>query len=117
MPFDHIVVVMMENHSFDNLLGGLSRWAAGGGWPDVRQRRAADEHNPGSARRPVTVRAFAFPTTAQGPHVSQTWNATHEQIDAGQMDGFVRSVDATQPMGFDPREVLPFAYDLAATFT
>jgi hypothetical protein len=25
MPFDHIVVVMMENHSFDNLLGELSR--------------------------------------------------------------------------------------------
>jgi phospholipase C len=25
MPFDHIVVVMMENHSFDNLLGELPR--------------------------------------------------------------------------------------------
>ena len=25
MPFDHIVVVMMENHSFDNYLGALSR--------------------------------------------------------------------------------------------
>jgi phosphoesterase family protein len=25
MPFDHIVVVMMENHSFDNVLGALSR--------------------------------------------------------------------------------------------
>ena len=24
MPFDHLVVVMMENHSFDNLIGGLS---------------------------------------------------------------------------------------------
>ena len=23
MPFDHIIVVMMENHSFDNLLGAL----------------------------------------------------------------------------------------------
>jgi phospholipase C len=23
MPFDHIIVVMMENHSFDNLLGQL----------------------------------------------------------------------------------------------
>jgi phospholipase C len=33
------------------------------------------------------------------------------------MDGFVRSVHATQPMGYYPREVLPFAYDLAATFT
>jgi phospholipase C len=32
------------------------------------------------------------------------------------MDGFVRSVDATQPMGYYPRAVLPFAYDLAATF-
>ena len=25
MPFDHIIVVMMENHSFDNLLGALAR--------------------------------------------------------------------------------------------
>ena len=25
MPFDHIVCVMMENHSFDNLLGALPR--------------------------------------------------------------------------------------------
>jgi phospholipase C len=25
MPFDRIVVVMMENHSFDNLLGALAR--------------------------------------------------------------------------------------------
>src|SRR5579859_1832520 len=25
LPFDHIVVVMMENHSFDNLLGALAR--------------------------------------------------------------------------------------------
>jgi phospholipase C len=23
LPFDHIVVVMMENHSFDNVLGAL----------------------------------------------------------------------------------------------
>jgi phospholipase C len=23
MPFDHVVCVMMENHSFDNLLGAL----------------------------------------------------------------------------------------------
>ena len=28
MPFDHIVVVMMENHSFDNLLGALPRTRA-----------------------------------------------------------------------------------------
>jgi phospholipase C len=30
MPFDHIVVVMMENHSFDNLLGAVA-------FPDSRR--------------------------------------------------------------------------------
>jgi phospholipase C len=118
MPFDHIVVVMMENHSFDNLLGALARSgqpAADGLTFDSAGR--ATNTNPGATGTPATVTAFAFSSTAQGPHVSQSWNATHEQIDGGKMDGFVRSVNAIQPMGYYPREVLPFAYDLAATFT
>ena len=118
MPFDHIVVVMMENHSFDNLLGALPRSgqpAADGLTFDGAGRPT--NANPGSAGTPPTVRAFAFPSTAQGSDVTQTWNATHEQIDGGKMDGFVRSVNAKQPMGYYPPEVLPFAYDLASTFT
>jgi Phosphoesterase family len=118
MPFDHIVVVMMKNHSFDNLLGALPRAgqpAADGLTFDSAGRPI--NTNPGGVGTPATVTAFAFSSTAQGPHVSQTWNATHEQINGGKMDGFVWSVDATQPMGYYPRDVLPFAYDLAATFT
>ena len=115
LPFDHIVVVMMENHSFDNLLGALSR----SGQPKAQGLRfngqgAARNHNPGSSGE---VYSYPFPTTAQGHGVSQSWNATHEQIDAGAMDGFVRSVDSTQPMGYWTEEVLPFAYSLAKTFT
>jgi phospholipase C len=49
--------------------------------------------------------------------VTQSWKATHEQIDGGAMDGFVRSVDNVEPMGYYPPEVLPFAYSLANTFT
>ena len=33
------------------------------------------------------------------------------------MDGFVRSVGATEPMGYYTPDVLPFAYSLASTFT
>jgi phospholipase C len=33
------------------------------------------------------------------------------------MDGFVKSVDATEPMGYYTPEVLPFAYSLATRFT
>ncbi|MBV9319162.1 MAG: hypothetical protein JO106_04515, partial [Mycobacterium sp.] len=82
MPFDHIVVVMMENHSFDNLLGALPRSgqpAADGLSFDSAGRPT--NSNPGAAGTRATVTAFAFSSTAQGPHVSQTWNATHEQID------------------------------------
>ena len=118
LPFDHIIVVMMENHSFDNILGGLSR--AGQAAADGLTFDSAGEalnSNPGVSGTPAEVRAFAFSSTAQGPHVSQTWNATHEQINDGRMDGFVRSAGATQPMGYYPPEVLPFAYSLARTFT
>jgi phospholipase C len=115
MPFDHIVVVMMENHSFDNILGALSRL----GQPDADglsfdASGQATNENPGADG---PVRSFPFPSTAQGSHVSQTWNATHEQINSGRMDGFVRSVGAEQPMGYYPPEVVPFAYSLASTFT
>ena len=47
MPFDHIVVVMMENHSFDNVLGGLSRAGpAARRRTDVQQRRRRAQHEP-----------------------------------------------------------------------
>ena len=118
MPFDHIVVVTMENHSFDNLLGELPRAgqpAADGLSFDAAG--AATNSNPGTTGTPAEVTAFPFTSTAQGPRVSQTWNATHAQIDGGKMDGFVRSVRAVQPMGYYPSQVLPFAYSLARTFT
>jgi phospholipase C len=114
LPFDHVVVVMMENHSFDNLLGALAH----SGTPKaqgLRFNRAgiAVNSNPGPSG---PVRSFPFPTTAQGPDVSQSWNATHEQIDGGRMDGFVSSVHADQPMGYWTEDTLPFAYSLARTF-
>ncbi len=118
LPFDHIVVVMMENHSFDNLLGALAR--AGQSAADgltFDGTGAATNSNPGATGTPPRVTAFPFPSSAQGAEVSQTWNATHEQIDGGRMDGFVRSVGSTQPMGYYPPAVLPFAYSLASTFT
>ena len=115
LPFDYLVVVMMENHSFDNLLGDLSRTgqpAADGLTFDVGGE--ALNTNPGPSG---PVRAFPFPSTAQGPDVSQTWNATHQQIDGGKMDGFAASVASKQPMGYWPASVVPFAHSLAKTFT
>jgi phospholipase C len=115
LPFDHIVVVMMENHSFDNLLGALSR--SGQRKADgLRFNHAGVARNWNPDANGVAVPSFAIPTTAQAPSVTQTWNATHEQIDGGSMDGFVRSVESHEPMGYWTEDVLPFAYSFARTF-
>ncbi len=117
MPFDHVVVVMMENHSFDNLLGALARIASRRRWADVRCGGQRDQLEPGR-RRAVAVTAFPLTSTAQATHVTQSWRATHEQIDGGAMDGFVRSASGNpEPMGYYTAELLPFAYSLANTFT
>ncbi len=115
LQFDHVVVVMMENHSFDNLLGALPR----SGQPKAHglhfnHAGVARNSNPGPGG---PVHSFPIATTAQGSSVSQSWNATHEQIDGGRMDGFVRSVGSSQPMGYWTEAVLPFAYSFARTFT
>ncbi len=115
MQFDHIVVVMMENHSFDNVLGALHR----SGQPKahglkINGKGIARNWNPGPGG---PVQSFAFTSTAQGNGVSQDWNATHTQIDGGKMDGFVRSTESTQPMGYWTEQELPFIYSFARTFT
>ncbi len=117
MPFDHVVVVMMENHSFDNLLGALPRTHPGADGLSFDGAGQATNSNPGGASTPPTVSAFPLTNTAQAKHVSQSWKTTHEQIDSGAMDGFVRAGDAIEPMGYYTPEVLPFAYSLASTFT
>jgi phospholipase C len=117
LPFDHIVVVMMENHSFDNLLGALSR----SGQPKAHGLRFdsagnARNSNPAASGR-GRVQSFPLPTTEQAPSVTQTWNATHEQINGGKMNGFVKSVGNNEPMGYWTEDVLPFAYSFARSFT
>jgi phospholipase C len=113
MPFDHLVVVMMENHSFDNLLGALP----GVDGLTFDGSGTATNTNPGTVGTPADVTAFPVPNTAQARNVTQSWKATHEQINGGLMNGFVQASGAVQPMGYYTPAVLPFAYSLARAFT
>lgn len=120
MPqIEHVIVLMMENHSYDNYLGMLA--GRGDGLPLDRDG-CPTPTNPrldGSV-----VRMHRFPGTVQLPGVpTQSWNASHVQYDGGSCQGFVRSVeetapagDATVPMTYWTEEDLPFYYWLARTF-
>jgi phospholipase C len=113
MPFDHIVCLMQENHSFDNYFGMLPR----------RGQPAADgftfdtQGTPLNSN-PVTggiVRVEHSPTVCQPPGVSQAWTPTHEEIDNGRMDGFAK-VNQGQMYYYDESDI-PFYYSFAKTFT
>jgi len=115
----HIVVLMMENHSYDNYLGMLTGRGEG--------LQLAPDGTPLAVNLLPDGRRIAahhFPDTAQvGGNPSQTWNASHISYEDGSCGGFANSVaqtvpggDPAVPMGYWTEEDLPFYYGLARTF-
>ncbi len=116
---EHIVVLMLENHSFDNFFGMLGR---GDGFRLGRDGlpAAANPYPDGKIQH-----AFRMPTTCQLPsQPSQEWSASHNAYDNGAMDGFVRTpispgsatISGPVAMGYWTGDDLPFTYSLARTF-
>ena len=115
----HIVVLMMENHSYDNYLGMLAGRGEGlplgpDGEPEVSNTGAQGEPVP-SHHLDSTVQEAETP--------SQSWHATHLQWADGKLDGFVTATqqltpdkDPTRAMGYWTEHDLPFYYGLARTF-
>jgi phospholipase C len=113
---DHIVVVMMENHSFDNILGVLPEVGRRGrpvdGLPVRHGRQLAYNLDP-QGNRVYSQRAD---TPCQEHAVpSQAWNASHISWDGGRNDGFVRASGPLAMRFFDNTQ-LPFTYSLAQRF-
>jgi len=115
LRIDTVVLVMMENRTFDHFLGSLS----------LHEGRAVDGlraefWNP----RPDGSRVPVFPLgprcVADPPH---GWEASFRQVNDGRMDGFVRehAADAgpehgDEVMGYYRREQLPIYYAMADEF-
>ena len=109
----HIVVLMMENHSYDNRIGMLRRPGADGftlgsnGLP-----LATNPYSNGDIQH-----AFHMPTTCQlSGFPSQTWLNSHIQFDDGRNDGFVESGSGPVSMGYWDQADQPFYYSMARVF-
>jgi phospholipase C len=112
----HVVVLMMENHSFDNLLGMVPHQVPGRGNVDgltIRRNGRPADFNPGPHGR---VYARHSVTPCQDPHLpNQTWNASHQSYDRGFMEGFVAASGNTAMLYWDGSDI-PFTYSLARHF-
>ena len=122
IPIDNIVVLMMENHSFDSYLGHLNAYG----------HRTDIESAPATATNP-DVDGGAVPWV-HAQHLctddtDHSWVGTANEIDNGKMDGFVKQNTEATPAGKDPavfsgaramwwydQTDLPLYYQLANTF-
>ena len=114
----HIIVLMMENRSFDHMLGYLSLID---GQDEVRGLRPGlrNSHG-GTAYEPEYLASTAFPRSMDPPHGK---DEIARQINGGAMDGFVESFaranDVIEPqrvMGYYTHRELPVYDHLAHNF-
>jgi phospholipase C len=114
---EHVVVLMMENHSFDNLLGMVPHQVAGRGQVDglkLDKQGHPTEFNLNSSGKPVYARVANSPCQHLG-EPTQVWNASHQAWDNGKNDGFVLAGGPVAMELWDQR-FLPFTYSLAQYF-
>jgi phospholipase C len=110
---EHIVILMMENHSYDNKLGMLRRCGADG-FPLGRDGKplATNPYANGYIQH-----AFRMPTTCQlTGYPTQEWEQSHIQFDDGRNNGFVKSLSGPVAMGYWEKADQPFYYSMASVF-
>lgn len=105
---DTIVVLCMENRSFDHYLGSLSLLEG-----LTVNGLTGNESNPNSAGTQVPIFNLLDFTPADPPH---GWDAAHAQFNSGANDGFVTEHAGSSEndvMGYHVRSQIPITYALA----
>jgi len=123
----HIIVVMMENHSYDNVLGTLGALGRGNGLTFTDGDPRPTNTNPDGLGG--AIRAFPMPTTVQfDADPSQAWGASWTQFTGSATAsviptdptalnrGFVISDSGPVSMGYFTPEQLSFTTSMAMTF-
>jgi phospholipase C len=113
---DHIVVLMMENRSFDHFLGALASDAAYASKALVEGLKGTEANPSSDGTTMVPVFKMANFTPEDPPH---GWAAAHNQFNEGKNDGFVKAhagASEKEAMGYHDRSQIPLYYWFADNF-
>jgi len=103
----HIVVIVEENHTFDNYFGT---------YPGANGIAASTPQPSTTAPDAQLVEPFMIDTTTITHDLSHTWASAHQAYDGGNMDGFVIASNSSLSMGyFDPLLIQDY-WDYASQF-
>ena len=114
---DHLVVVMVENRSFDHLLGAL---AFDQSYPD-RNRvdgLSGDEENMDRSGKMLRIHLRERDIPTNGP--GRNWHISRQAFNEGRNDGFARANQAPhdlEAMAYHDRRLAPLHYALADRYT
>ncbi len=110
IPIDHVLVLMLENRSFDHYFSNLRE--AGQMDAEVPARDWANAHSDGRSVARFHTTEMCVRDPAHG------WNPVHTQYNSGAMDGFVTTNEplGERAMGYVDATDIPFYYALATTF-
>jgi phospholipase C len=102
-PISRIVIVLQENHTFDNYFGTYPN-AEGTAGKSIALRNSV-----GSSQ---TTSPFHDPSTAP-VDLTHSWASAHASYDGGKMDGFVYAEGNPETMGYFDRSDLPHYWSAA----
>jgi phospholipase C len=110
IPVEHVIVLMMENRSFDHYFSKLPEY----GQPDVAVADSSFVNDDATGSPVAWFKTDEY--CVRDP--AHSWKAVHTQYNGGKLDGFVISnePDGARAMGYFDHTDLPFYYELANTF-
>lgn len=112
LPFEHVVVLMQENRSFDHYFLKLPEY----GVTDVDV--ATEQHF--NVDPTTNEKVYMFHETRMCVvDVAHDWEPVHQQWNLGKMDGFVSTNNpgGARAMGYYDQNDFPFYYWMAKTFS
>ncbi len=107
LPIKHVVIIVEENHTFDNYFGTYP--GANGINGSVKEPLVPGE--------PPTVSPFHIPGVNVSSDLCHTWTCAHEAYDSGKLDGFISAQGGSNlSMGYFDYHQIPYYWDYASQF-
>ena len=105
-PIKHVIVIVEENHTFDNYFGT---------YPGANGLNGSTPL-PAAVSGQALVKPFYLNTTTVPGGLCNSWDCAHTAYDNGKMDGFVTAQASNLTMGYFDYYQIPYYWDYASQF-
>jgi len=106
IPIEHIIIIVQENHTFDNYFGTF---------PEANGLNE-DIFLPKSLNSSEVVRPFHLSTHKLPHDLYHGWECAHEAYNEGKMDGFVYAVGSDFTLGYYDGSDIPYYWAYASQY-